>query len=282
MSVRNNEERLGAAPNEDSPIISQNLQDPLSFVVPTMHVELPSKGQYYAEDHPLHNHETVEIRFMTAKDEDILTSPNLIKKKIVLDRLAQNLLLDKRVRVEDLLLGDKNAILIQARISGYGQWYEAKVKCPSCSEDHEMEFDLEECTTVVESKTDFEELEVLENGNFMITLPRTKAQCEIKLLRGHEEKVIMKNFDQRGRNIQDNNTTQQLKLMIQSVNGYDDKKVVDYFVDNMPVVDSKFLRHVYSGVNPNTNLMTEFQCDNCGHLEDVEVPLTIDFFWPKQ
>ena len=282
MSVRNNEERLGAAPNEDSPILSQNLQDPLNFVVPTMHVELPSKGQYYAEGHPLHNQESIEIRFMTAKDEDILASPNLIKKKIVLDRLVQNLILDKRIRVEDLLLGDKNSILIQARISGYGQWYEAKVQCPACSEEVESEFDLEECCVITEGDTDHEEVKVLENGNFMIELPRTKAQCEIKLLRGHEEKIIMKNFDQKGKNKQDNNLTQQLKLMIESVNGYDDRKVVDYFVDNMPVVDSRFLRTTYDKLNPNANLITEFQCESCGHSEDMEVPLTIDFFWPKQ
>ena len=94
MSVRNNEERLGAVQSESSPASSANVNDPLNFIVPTMHVDLPSKGRYYPKGHPLHNQESIEIRFMTAKDEDILTSPNLIKKGIVLNRLLQNLILD--------------------------------------------------------------------------------------------------------------------------------------------------------------------------------------------
>ena len=280
MSVRNNEERLGAAPNEDSPISSQNLQDPLNFVVPTMHVELPSEGVYYDKDHPLHGEDSVEIRFMTAKDEDILTSPSLIKKRIVLDRLIQNLILDKRIRVEDLLLGDKNAILIQARISGFGQWYEVRMTCPSCGEERSEEFDLEECAKVEGSNTDFDEIEKLSNGNFMITLPKTKAQCEVKLFRGHEEKIIVKSID--NKNKENNTLTRQLKLMIQSVNGYEDPKVIDYFVDNMPVADSRMLRYFFDKISPNVNLTTEFQCESCDHKEDVEVPLTVDFFWPKQ
>ena len=141
---------------------------------------------------------------------------------------------------------------------------------------------MEECCVIKEGETDLEEVKVLENGNFMVELPRTEAQCEIKFLRGHEEKIIIKNFDQKGKNKQDNNLTQQLKLMIESVNGYADKHVVDYFVDNMPVIDSRFLRSTYEKLNPNANLLTDFQCENCGHSEDMEVPLTIDFFWPKQ
>ena len=281
MSVRNNEERLGAAPNEDSPVLSQNLQDPLNFAVPTMHVDIPSKGKYYAPEHPLHDQESVEIRFMTAKDEDILTSPNLIKKGIVLDRLAQSLILDRRVKVEDMLLGDKNAILIQARITGYGPWYEAAVTCPSCSEEQKEEFDLNECTSLDESNTDFEEIEVLEHGYFNITLPATKVECVIRLLRGREEKILMKDFGKKNKK-EDNYATQQLKLMLQTVNGHDERKVIDYFADNMPISDSRFLRYLYEKLNPNASLKTVFKCESCAHSEDLEVPLTTDFFWPKQ
>jgi len=279
MSVRNNEERLGAAPNEDSPILSQNLQDPLNFVVPTMHVDLPSKGRYYAEGHPLYEQDSLEIRFMTAKDEDILTSPNLIKKRIVLDRLAQSLILNKKIRVEDILLGDKNAILIQARISGYGSYYNAKVLCPSCGEEQEEEFDLEECISMDYGEEEVENTNFVGDSLFKIVLPNTKAECVVKLFRGKEEKEVLKNFDKKSK--ESNNLTHQLKLMIQSVNGYEDKKVIDYFVDNMPISDSRTLRNVYDKVNPNTSLIAKFQCDDCGHCEDLEVPLTTDFFWPK-
>jgi len=282
MSVRNNEERVGAAPNQDSPIPTPNLQDPLNFVVPTLHVDLPSKGQYYGDRHPLHGEDTIEIRFMTAKDEDILTSPGLIKKGIVLDRLVQSLILNRSIRVEELLLGDKNAILIQARISGYGPLYEARVTCSSCMEEQTEEFNLEECTTLKESEVEFEEIQTLENGNFLATLPRTNAQCEIKLLRGQEEKVLLKDLNKKNKNTEDRYATQHLKLMIQSVNGYTEKRVIDYFVENMPIPDSRLLRYLYEKINPNANLKTQFECENCGHSEDMEVPLTAEFFWPKQ
>tara|TARA_A100001515_G_scaffold76027_2_gene60441 strand:- start:868 stop:1713 length:846 start_codon:yes stop_codon:yes gene_type:complete len=281
MSVRNNEERLGAAPNEDSPAISQNLQDPLNFAVPTMHVDIPSKGKYYAPEHPLHEQESIEIRFMTAKDEDILTSPNLIKKGLVLDRLAQSLILDKRIKVQDLLLGDKNAVLIQARITGYGPWYEATVTCPSCSEEQVEEFDLNECIELKESESSFDEIDDLGHGYFIVSLPATKVQCKIKLLRGKEEKILMKDFGKKNKK-EDNFATQQLKLMLETVNGKDDPKVINYFAENMPISDSRFLRFLYEKVNPNASLKASFTCESCAHSEDLEVPLTTDFFWPKQ
>jgi len=287
MSIRDNEERLGAVQNQDSPLPTiEKAQDPMSFVVPTIHVELPSKGRFYPEGHPLHNEETVEIRFMTAKDEDTLTSPTLIKKKIVLDRLAQNLLLDKRVRAEDLLLGDKNAILIQARISGYGALYEAKVQCPSCMEEQEDEFNLEECSVMSHGEiVDHVRVRSLENGNFMIKVPTTGAECEVRFLNGYDEKSILQNMDKKGKKGKrkdDDHLTHQIKLMLVSVNGYTEAKYADYFAENMPVLDSRYLRATYEKLNPNVKLVADFECDDCGHEEDVEVPLTVDFFWPKQ
>ena len=283
MSVRNNEERLGAAPNQDSPAISNNIQDPLNFSVPTMHVDLPSKGQYYDEGHPLHNQDSIEIRFMTAKDEDILSSPNLIKKGIVLDRLVQSLVLDKRLKISSLLTGDKNAILIQARISGYGNWYQASVTCPKCNEEQSEEFDLNECTHLKESEKEFEESEQVKDlgeGLFSVTLPATKVECVIKLLTGHEEKILVKDITKKNSK-EDKFATQQLKLMLVSANGNSEPRVVNYFSENMPISDSRFLRYVYEKVNPNAYLRANFECQSCGFDEDLEVPLTSDFFWPK-
>ena len=289
MTIRDNEERLGAAQQHvDSPASSlpgNSAADPLNFVVPTMHVELPSRGQYYAENHPLHNEDSVEIRFMTAKDEDTLTSPTLIKKMIVLDRFVQNVLLDQRIRAEDLLLGDKNAILIESRISGYGQWYEVKVNCPSCGEEQTEEYDLEECKqTVHGDEEELEDVERLENGNYKLKLPKTGVECEIRLLRGHDEKIIVANMNKKGKrkNESYDNLTQQLKLLLVSVADYKDQKTIGYFVDNMPVLDARHLRAKYDKLNPNVELRGAFECQNCDHEEDVEVPLTVNFFWPKQ
>ena len=100
----------------------------LSYVTPTEFVELPSRGKFYSTDHPLHGKEVIEMRYMTAKDEDILTSPALLKNGIAINRLIENLIVDKNIAIDSLLVGDKNAIILAARISGYGEQYNVKVK----------------------------------------------------------------------------------------------------------------------------------------------------------
>jgi hypothetical protein len=106
----------------------------LSYVTPTEFVELPSRGQFYPTDHPLHGKDVIEMRFMTAKDEDILTSPALLKKGVAIDRLIQNLVVDTNINPSNLLIGDKNAMLLAARISGYGEQYPVALQCNSCGE----------------------------------------------------------------------------------------------------------------------------------------------------
>ena len=133
-----NSDRLGAQSVQSSappPQITQNNDaNPFSFVVPTEFVELPSKGKYYPEHHPLHNQETIELKHMTAKEEDILTSRALLKKGVALDRLLDSIIIDKRIKGENLFVGDRNAILLAARISGYGSDYSTKITCPSCEQ----------------------------------------------------------------------------------------------------------------------------------------------------
>ena len=136
--MRNNERRLGAgaAPqsNAGAAIAAQDQQSSLSYVAPTEFVELPSRRHFYAEGHPLHDQKTVEIRFMTAKEEDIISSVTLAKNGLMLDRLLQSLLVDKTIDPVSLLVGYRNAIMIAARKSAYGQMYETSVICPACGE----------------------------------------------------------------------------------------------------------------------------------------------------
>jgi hypothetical protein len=117
---------------------------PLDFSTPTEFVELPSEGRYYPEDHPLHNESVVEIRHMTAKDEDILTSRALLKKGLALDRFLKNILVDKRIDMDSLYVGDKNAILVGARVTGYGPSYDTQITCPVCATTNKFSFDLDE------------------------------------------------------------------------------------------------------------------------------------------
>ena len=114
-----NRERLGASNVQaEPPAPTTNSNEGLmSFVVPTEFVELPSGGRYYPQGHPLHNQETIEIKHMTAREEDLLTSRALLKKGLALDRLLESVIIDKKIRASDLLVGDRNAILISTRIS---------------------------------------------------------------------------------------------------------------------------------------------------------------------
>ena len=124
--MRNNQRRLGQkpSPGPSSPAAQANL----AFAVPTEFVELPSRGHFYPEDHLLHNQETVEIKFMTAKDEDILSSQALLEKGLAVERLLDSLLVQD-IDPSTLLVGDRSAILIAARISGYGEEYDVDQRC---------------------------------------------------------------------------------------------------------------------------------------------------------
>ena len=159
---RNNEERIGVKNvDADLPLVPEVIQEedlpneeqqepkpnnlPLSFTAPTEIVDLPSGGRYYDSDHPLFGVDSLEIRFMTAKDEDILTSKTLLKKGLAIDRLLQNIMIDRRIKPNDLLLGDKNALVIAARITGFGEDYQTRVMCPVCGDSSDSSFDLTEC-----------------------------------------------------------------------------------------------------------------------------------------
>jgi hypothetical protein len=113
-----------------------------SFVAPTEFVELPSEGKFYASDHPLYNQKTIEIKQMTAKEEDILSSMTLIKNGVALERLLESVIIDKSIKPETLLLGDRNAIIIAARVSGYGMEYRTEIRCPNCQTDQKFGFNL--------------------------------------------------------------------------------------------------------------------------------------------
>jgi hypothetical protein len=251
-------------------------------------VDLPSQGQFYPEGHVLHNQTSIEIREMTAKEEDILTSKSLIQKGVVLDRLVQSVLVDRQVKVEDLLVGDKNAILIALRISGYGQHYQTRVTCPACTESAEFEFDL--CNSQVTTPIDLENCDDEHiagnvtsdgNGNYHVTLPRTGAHAEVRLMNGRDERRIIATQEfKKKKKLPENPLTEHFKSFVVSINGIEDKAQVHKFLERMPATDSRFLRKVYGKLTPNIDMTQEFVCANCDHEQEMEVPFTTDFFWP--
>ena len=290
-STRNNQKRLQAEapPVDNSPTPKEEEQQTqgLSFSVPTEFVDLPSKGLYYPHGHPLHSVDTVEIRHMTAKEEDILASQSLIRKGIVLDRMLQSILVDKEIKVKDLLVGDKNALTIAARITGYGAEYATRVTCPACGSAQEFEFDLEIHSTVgaafnrEELNESIDEVEFTENNTFILTLPKSGHKVELKMLTGEDETKLQKYQNSKTKKDDSSTLTDTLKSIIISVAGHKDRNSINGFVEVMPALDSRYLRNIYQKLVPNIDLTQEFSCNSCGHTQDLEVPVTTDFFWPR-
>jgi len=254
-----------------------------SFVVPTEFVELPSKGKFYPLGHPLHNQESVEIRQMTAKEEDMLTSRTLLKKGIAIDRVLESLIVDKRIDPDSLLIGDRNAMIIATRVSGYGNEYNTTVACPACSAQQKYSFDLNDANIFYGEPT--VERGIIDNGNgtFNTTLPRTQVSVTFRLLTGRDEKNLLSGVESdKKQKVTEKSVTRQILSIVTAVNGDSSSQAINYLVQNIPSIDSRHLRMMYKVVAPNVDLTQSFQCEECTHEQDMEVPLSADFFWPDR
>ena len=270
---RNNEERTMGRRQQAGAVDPASLLD---FVTPTEVVDLPSKGLGYPSGHPLRGKETIEIKFMTAKDEDILTNRTMLKKGIALDRLIDNLILDKEIRAKDILIGDRNAIIIAARSSAYGHIYKTKVQCPSCNTTNKMTFDLSDSQILGASMEGCSELE---NGNYLYITEHSKIKVEMRLLNGHDEGVLFKAMNDKKNEAM---VTTQMKLFIVSVNGHSNPAVVDHFINNVPAIESRALRNAFATLSANVKVAEQFECESCGFEQEMEVPFNWDFFWPDR
>jgi len=287
--MRNNLDRLGMTPPkaEQDDSAAAALMQQLSFVVPTEHVELPSKGMFYPEGHPLHGKDSIEIKYMTAKDEDTLTSRNLLKKGIAIERLLQDLIVDKRIMLGSLLIGDKNAIIVSARKTAYGADYETKITCPSCGKNVAYQFDLNNCSTLhgaTQEVLEEHNIQFSERGTFVFMLPILNTPVEIRLLNGKDEQWIVQKSKEaeNTKNVNESTLSDQLRLMIVSINGVEDQNTLIKAIPLLPAKDSRHIRDMYKLLNPNVDLSHEFSCSSCSFETRLEVPFTADFFWPKR
>jgi hypothetical protein len=289
MNDRDNERRLQLAsedPVSTNVVASGGLKSKLdlAFAAPTLFVELPSKGRFYKSGTPLCGKQTLEIKFMTAKEEDILTSKALIKKGVVLDRLLESVLVDKSINVNDLLVGDRNALLIDSRISGFGSKYVTSVACPACNTVSKHTFMLDENKKLTDGNIPqhlADKVKHIEDKLFAITLPQTGVTVNIRLMTGNDEKAVMQITEANKNATVDSSNTQQLKLLIDSAEGEKDKKLISQFIDVMPVRDSRFLKEAYKAITPNVDLTQQFECKACEYSAEMEVPFNLEFFWFK-
>jgi len=235
----------------------------LSF--PTEIVELPSKGKIYPKDHPLRSGK-VEMKYMTAREEDILTNQNFIEKGIVLDKLMESLTLHK-FDIKDIHTGDKNAIFIAARVLGYGSEYKFKYN------DKEYEIDL--------SKVDNKPFDIdalSDEGYGTFEMPSNGTKVEFKHLLETDVNKIAKEVLGLSKLNKGGipEITTKLKHQIMSINGDNNRNEIRNYVDNFLLArDSRAFRNYIKDVAPDVDL--SFTTDDG---EEIEIPITVNFFWP--
>ena len=237
---------------------------------PTEMVTLPSKGLLYSEGSPLKKGE-IEMKYMTAREEDILTNQNLIENGTVIDKLLQSLIVTS-INYNDLLLGDKNAILIAARILGYGSDYEFKYK------GDRYQIDL----TKINDKSLNESLITNGKNEFSFELPASKINITFKILTHGDENNITNEIKGLIK-INKNSTTDvstRMKHIITSINGDYEKSTVREFVDTKLLArDSRALRQYINKIQPDVDLSYSFE-DNKGNEVKIPIPIGVNFFWP--
>ena len=245
---------------------------------PTEVLSLPSNGLLYPEDSPLRSG-NIDVKYMTAKEEDILTSNNLIEQGVVITKLLESVIADSKVKLNDMLIGDKNALMIGTRILGYGADYNIMLTDPDTRERVEHTIDLSK----LKNKSINESL--FENGNlFSFELPNSKRVVEFKLLtHGDEGKIseILKDY----KKVEEltgvsQEITTRLKYQIQSIDGNKEQKDIDNFVDNeFLALDARAYRKYVSELTPDIDLTFEYTSQK-GKKHKLDIPLGIEFFWP--
>ena len=258
----------------------QTIEQPArsAYQVPVELISLPSKGAVYPLGSPLANEETVEIKTMTAKEEDILTSRALIKNGTVITQLLRSCILNKLIDPDELLSGDKNAILIGIRVTGYGSEYAAKITCPACSKDYENTFSLSRLKVKSLGAQPLQQ-----NTNlFEFFLPSSGARVIFKLLNGHDESELIKIIESKkklGTQIE-NGVTQRLFQSIVEINGETDKQKINQYIQNMRAMDARALRKYMDDIEPAVDLKQSVVCPHCDEQSEVVMPLGMSFFWP--
>jgi len=248
---------------------------------PTEIIELPSKGLLYPETSALSSGK-VEMKYMTAREEDILTSASLIKQGIVLDKLFQSLIITP-IDYNELLVGDKNAIMIAARVLGYGKEYEVEIADPFSQDDKQkLIIDL---TSIEAKEYDFDSITPYEN-EFEVTLPISKRLLKFQLMsHGLEAKVkadVKSQLKMTKASGIDREFSTRMKYLITSVDGNDDKQYINNFVDNeLFAQDSRFVRDQIKQKTPDMDMSFVFTSNITGESQVMDIPMDVSFFWPR-
>ena len=239
-------------------------------------VGLPSKGLLYPEGSPLRSG-NIEVKYMTAKEEDILTNQSYIKAGTVIDKLLQSLVVSP-IDFNDILIGDKNAILVAARVYGYGPHYVFNYTNPGTSEDEEVMIDLSE---VQDKEIDKSLIKTPGVNEFEFTLPHSERVVTFKLLTQRDENNIQLDLKNQRKLKREAELTTRLKHTIVAVDGDTDKATIREFVDTeLLAVDSRALRNYIKDMSPDVDLTFNFEGEDGTVVNNVQIPIGVSFFWP--
>lgn len=255
------------------------MKDDFSYEVPVESVPLPSGGIIYPEGTPLYGSDTVEIKAMTAKEEDILTSKALIKKGTVISELLRSCVVNKGIDVDQMISGDRNALMTAIRITGYGSSYNCEVDCPSCGEKNKQDFNLAELPI----KRLQISPEVTGANIFSFLLPISKKKVHFRFLTGADETEITQELDRRKKKLgseTDNLVTIRLQYSVIAIDDVKDRAKIVQFIRNMPAGDSRALRKFMDDNEPGVDMKAWMVCTSCSEQSEVRLPMGASFFWP--
>ncbi len=274
---------------ENKTIVQTKTKEAPKFLFQTQveTVLLPSKGLTYPEDNQLSSGE-VDLYYPDTSHEEILMSQKLIKNNTVVDKFLKSVIASD-INYNDLIPGDKSALMIAARILLYGKNYETEVKCRHCGETQPAIIDL---TTFKDAEIDYNLLN--RENRYTFECPNRKEVITFKLLTTLDEAEVekeikfRKDFDKKSNREADTDYeySTRLKHMIVSVeynhNGnkgvISDPKELNAY--KMLSLDSKEFKKYLKLVNPTIDTSTSFVCKECGETNEIKMPMQASFFWP--
>ncbi len=249
------------------------------YAPPVSTVKLPSKGLTYPPESPLYRCESIDIKSVTAKEENILASTALIKKGVVLSELMRACLTNRNIDPEDMLVGDRNAVLVSIRVSAYGHKYEANVTCPECGEPQDHEFDLSKLTL---KTLDVEPAGGPGTNEFEFKLPSSGKVASFRLMDGATVSKLDRDMEAiRKKTGREQGVTMRLMAQVTKLQGVSDPKNLPRALENLPASDAKALRAYMDRMSPGVDMEQEFECSSCGKVQEVEIPIGTGFFWPS-
>jgi hypothetical protein len=257
------------------------VKEQFNWEVPIEAVPLPSQGKVYQKSSPLYGKDMIEIKAMTAREEDILMSPGLIKQGKVVSHLLSSCLVDKSINPDEMLSGDRNAVMVAIRITGYGSDYTVNTTCPNCSVRSSQSYSLGQLgikRLTLRPVSDDENI-------FEFRLPVTGKTVHFKFLSGKEEAERSLMLDRmkkmtNGEGI-DRDVTSKLEYQIVSIDGISDRNAIRQFISKMPARDSKNLRNFIINNEPGIDLEVDIHCPECLKHGRVALPIGANFFWPE-